>query len=221
MVVFVTGAAGPLGSEICRQVARFQPLAIVGLDAAGPPLLDLQQEIRAAYPAVLFHPEIGSLRNFARLTDLFDRYGPSILYHPAAHTLLDFNLFAAAADYNLDDFITVTPPKNLGMERDSSTNLERNPQKNLETNSSTNLERAPQKNLGTSRAPFTDSTGSDANQGCPQDSFAPLDTTGANQDSPLVSVTAPQPTRFRRLRLPKALPLPEAVQLLLQASLMN
>jgi hypothetical protein len=162
---------------------------------------------------------------------------------------MDFNLLAAAAEYNLDDFITVTPPKNpqknlgtsraplTGMERDSSTNLERNPQKNLGTNSSTNLERNPQKNLGTnsstnlernpqknlgtSRAPFTDSLAYDPNQGCPQDSFAPLDTLGMERDSPLVSVTAPQPTRFRRRRLPQALPIPEAVQLVLQASTMT
>ena len=76
VVVFVTGAAGSIGSEICRQVARFQPAAIVAFDAAETPLFHLQQEMRAAFPHVPFHPEIGNIQNSARLSEVFDCYGP-------------------------------------------------------------------------------------------------------------------------------------------------
>jgi FlaA1/EpsC-like NDP-sugar epimerase len=128
MVVVVTGAAGSIGSEICRQVARFQPLAIVGIDAAETPLFQLQQEMRAAFPRVLFCPEIGNIQNSARLADIFDYYGPSILYHAAAYKhvpMMEYSLFeaaennilgtanvaAAAAECGIDDFVMISSDK--------------------------------------------------------------------------------------------------------------
>jgi len=128
MVVVVTGAAGSIGSELCRQVARFQPLAIVGFDAAETPLFHLQQEMRAAFPNVLFYPEIGNIQNSARLAEVFDYYGPSILYHAAAYKhvpLMESSLFeaaennilgtaavaAAAAEYGIDDFVMISSDK--------------------------------------------------------------------------------------------------------------
>jgi FlaA1/EpsC-like NDP-sugar epimerase len=127
-VVVVTGAAGSIGSEICRQVARFGPLSIVGFDAAETPLFHLQQEMRTAYPDVLFYPEIGNIQNSARLAEVFDSYGPSILYHAAAYKhvpLMESSLFeaaennilgtanvaAAAAEYGIDDFVMISSDK--------------------------------------------------------------------------------------------------------------
>jgi FlaA1/EpsC-like NDP-sugar epimerase len=128
MVVVVTGAAGSIGSELCRQVARFHPLAIIGFDAAETPLFHLQQEMRAAFPDVLFFAEIGNVQNAARLADVFDYYGPSILYHAAAYKhvpMMESCLFeaaennilgtaavaAAAAEYGLDDFVMISSDK--------------------------------------------------------------------------------------------------------------
>ena len=128
MVVVVTGAAGSIGSEICRQVARFQPLAIVGFDAAETPLFHLQQEMRAAFPALPFYPEIGTIRDSARLAEVFDCYGPSILYHAAAYKhvpMMESSLLEAAhnnilgtaavatvaAEHGLDDFVMISSDK--------------------------------------------------------------------------------------------------------------
>jgi FlaA1/EpsC-like NDP-sugar epimerase len=128
VVVAVTGAAGSIGAEICRQIARFHPLAIVALDAAETPLFHIEQEMRAAFPGLAFHPEIGSVQNYGRLAEIFDFYGPSIVYHAAAYKhvpMMEANLFeavennilgtanvaAAAAAYGIDDFVMISSDK--------------------------------------------------------------------------------------------------------------
>ena len=127
-VVFVTGAAGSIGSEICRQVARFHPSAIVGLDAAETPLFHLEQEMRSSFPDVAFHPEIGCIREKVRLDDVLGHYEPSILYHAAAYKhvpMMESNIFAAvhnnilgtanvvaaAQAHGISDFVMISSDK--------------------------------------------------------------------------------------------------------------
>jgi len=57
----VTGAAGSIGSELCRQIARFHPLALVGFDAAETPLFHLGREMGKNFPDLKFHAEIGDI----------------------------------------------------------------------------------------------------------------------------------------------------------------
>jgi FlaA1/EpsC-like NDP-sugar epimerase len=83
--ILVTGAAGSIGSEICRQVARFRPAAIIGYEMAESPLFHLGREIARDFPGTVFHPEIGSIQNSARLREVFDRHRPSVVYHAAAY----------------------------------------------------------------------------------------------------------------------------------------
>ena len=97
-VVLVTGAAGSIGSEICRQLARFRPAAIVGFEIAESPIFNLQQEFRRSFPEVNFHAEIGSIQKPGRLTEVFERYGPSVVYHAAAYKhvpLMESHIFEA------------------------------------------------------------------------------------------------------------------------------
>lgn len=84
-VILVTGAAGSIGSEICRQIARFHPAAIVGFEIAESPLFHLQAEIARIFPGVTFHAEIGSIQNAARLREVFSRHQPAAVYHAAAY----------------------------------------------------------------------------------------------------------------------------------------
>ena len=72
-VILVTGAAGSIGSELCRQIAHFHPAGIVGFDIAESPLFEIDREMRQAFPNVPFHPEIGSIQNRSRLDDVLDR----------------------------------------------------------------------------------------------------------------------------------------------------
>src|ERR1035441_6066857 len=57
-VVMVTGAAGSIGSELCRQIARFRPRAIVGFDQAETPLFHIERELARTFPGLVFHSEI-------------------------------------------------------------------------------------------------------------------------------------------------------------------
>jgi len=83
--ILVTGAAGSVGSEICRQIARFRPAAIVGYDIAESHLFQLGLEIARDFPGCVFHPQIGSIRNPSRLKEVFERHGPAMVYHAAAY----------------------------------------------------------------------------------------------------------------------------------------
>lgn len=84
-VVLVTGAAGSIGSELCRQIARFSPAAIVGLDIAETALFYLDRGMRESFPGLSFYAEVGDIRNPRRLAEVFERYRPSVLYHAAAY----------------------------------------------------------------------------------------------------------------------------------------
>ena len=84
-VVLVTGAAGSIGSEICRQIARFGPKLIIGYDIAESPMFYLEQELRRLHPGLAFHPELGSIQNTQRLRETFTTFAPTVVYHAAAY----------------------------------------------------------------------------------------------------------------------------------------
>ncbi len=97
-VVLVTGAAGSIGSEICRQVARFRPKAIVGFEIAESPLFTLHLEMTRHFPNVPFHAEIGSIQSAVRLREVFEKHRPSVVFHAAAYKhvpLMESHIFEA------------------------------------------------------------------------------------------------------------------------------
>ena len=97
-VVLVTGAAGSIGSELCRQIARFHPAGIVGFEIAESPLFEIDREMRQAFPQTPFYPEIGSIQNRARLDEVLRQYSPSVVYHAAAYKhvpLMEAHVFEA------------------------------------------------------------------------------------------------------------------------------
>ncbi|HKF49221.1 MAG TPA: nucleoside-diphosphate sugar epimerase/dehydratase [Terracidiphilus sp.] len=127
-VVLVTGAAGSIGSELCRQIARFHPARIIGFDAAESPLFEIDREMTLLHPEIPFHPELGSIQNRSRLNDLFSQYRPSVVYHAAAYKHVPmmethvfeaitnnvfgtFNVASAAMDYGVEDFVMVSSDK--------------------------------------------------------------------------------------------------------------
>jgi FlaA1/EpsC-like NDP-sugar epimerase len=84
-VVLVTGAAGSIGTELCRQIARFRPDRIVGFEIAESPLFEIECEIHKKFPEIPFYPEIGSIQNRSRLDEVLSRHSPSIVFHAAAY----------------------------------------------------------------------------------------------------------------------------------------
>jgi len=85
-VILVTGGGGSIGSELCRQLARFQPKKLLILDIYENNAYDLQNELKYIYKDKLdFEVIIASVRDKARLREIFDKYKPSVVFHAAAH----------------------------------------------------------------------------------------------------------------------------------------
>jgi FlaA1/EpsC-like NDP-sugar epimerase len=127
-VVMVTGAAGSIGSELCRQIARFHPLALVGFDAAETPLFHLGREMGKNFPDLKFHAEIGDITRPDTLQRVMLHHQPSILYHAAAYKhvpMMERHVFAAvennifgtwqvaraAAKHGVEDFVMISTDK--------------------------------------------------------------------------------------------------------------
>ena len=84
--VLITGGGGSIGSELCRQIAACAPKRLVIFDIYENNAYDIQQELVMTYGESLnLSVEIGSVRDIARLDQLFDRYRPNIVFHAAAH----------------------------------------------------------------------------------------------------------------------------------------
>lgn len=83
--VLVTGAGGSIGSEICRQVARFQPDSILMLGHGENSIFEAKMALDREFPAVEKHAIIADVRDAARITSIFDSYRPQVVFHAAAH----------------------------------------------------------------------------------------------------------------------------------------
>lgn len=127
-VVMVTGAAGSIGSELCRQIARFGPRKIIGYEMAETPLFEIDRELIRLYPQLDFQAEMGSIQNRRRLDEVLRRHRPSVIYHAAAYKhvpLMESHLFEAvennilgtlnvalaAAEHNVRDFVMISSDK--------------------------------------------------------------------------------------------------------------
>lgn len=84
--VLVTGGGGSIGSELCRQIARFSPKKLIIFDIYENNAYDLQNELSRTYKNKL-HLEvlIGSVRDKERLKQVFSQYRPGVVFHAAAH----------------------------------------------------------------------------------------------------------------------------------------
>ncbi len=102
-VVMVTGAAGSIGSEICRQLASFRPLRLVALDIAETPLFHLENEFLERYASCPLLPTIGDVREEARMLRLMRENGVEIVFHAAAykHVPMMERHHSAAIDNNI------------------------------------------------------------------------------------------------------------------------
>jgi len=99
--VLVTGAAGSIGSEICRQVARFNPHKIVLFDSAETPLFYLEKELLDKYPELPLIPVVGDIRNKDRVETVFNEFMPDVVFHAAAYKhvpMMEYNPVEAVSN---------------------------------------------------------------------------------------------------------------------------
>ncbi len=126
--VLVSGAAGSIGSELCRQIAALHPASLIGFDIAESPLFHLDNEMSRDFPECLFKPEVGTIQNPARLRDLFEACHPSVVYHAAAYkhvplmeahpleavennVLGTWNLSTIAREFDVETFVMISSDK--------------------------------------------------------------------------------------------------------------
>ena len=83
--VMVTGAAGSIGSELCRQLASFGPKKLVLFDNGETPMHNLRLELEERYKDLDFVPVIGDVRQEPRLDYVFRKYRPQVVFHAAAY----------------------------------------------------------------------------------------------------------------------------------------
>ena len=126
--VLVTGGGGSIGSELCRQIAQHNPRQLIIFDIYENNAYDIQQELKYRYPGLDLVVLIGSVRDQARVDEIFETYRPDIVCHAAAHKhvpLMEdspneaiknnvfgtYNVAQAADAYGADTFILISSDK--------------------------------------------------------------------------------------------------------------
>jgi len=127
-VVLVTGAGGSIGSELSRQIAANNPKQLILFDIYENSVYEIELELKKKYPGLSLVTLIGSVRDYKKVNELFDKYNPEIVYHAAAHKhvpLMEdspneaiknncfgtFNLAMAAILHNTKRFLLISSDK--------------------------------------------------------------------------------------------------------------
>ncbi len=126
--IMVTGAAGSIGSELCRQIAKYNPKNVILFDQAESSLYFAELELSDNYPGVNFVPIVGDLQDVRRVKEVMSRYVPEIVFHSAAYKhvplleqnpseavknniLVTRNLALVARDSGVDRFVLISTDK--------------------------------------------------------------------------------------------------------------
>ena len=126
--VLVTGGGGSIGSELCRQISKFNPKELIIFDIYENNAYEIQNELKRNYPNLNLTTLIGSVRDTVRLEEVYSTYKPEVVFHAAAHKhvpLMEdspaeavknnvvgtFNVASLASDYNVERFVLISTDK--------------------------------------------------------------------------------------------------------------
>lgn len=84
-IILVTGAAGSIGAELCRQISHYEPKLLILLDVAESCLYDVQQEFKESYPDCPLKVVLGDVRSKRQISTVFKNYKPEVVFHAAAY----------------------------------------------------------------------------------------------------------------------------------------
>ncbi|TBL70848.1 nucleoside-diphosphate sugar epimerase/dehydratase [Paenibacillus thalictri] len=84
-VVLITGAGGSIGSELCRQIAPYNPRKLVVLGHGENSIYAIEQELRRLFPELQIEPVIADVQDMGRMKIIFERLSPQVVFHAAAH----------------------------------------------------------------------------------------------------------------------------------------
>ncbi|UKS31253.1 polysaccharide biosynthesis protein [Paenibacillus sp. HWE-109] len=129
-VVLVTGAGGSIGSEICRQVTKFNPQKLILLGHGENSIYSIEMELKDTYgrTEVEFMTEIADVQDVKKMMSIMNKYRPSVVYHAAAHkhvplmernpeeafknnVIGTMNVAMAASQYEVDTFVMISTDK--------------------------------------------------------------------------------------------------------------
>jgi FlaA1/EpsC-like NDP-sugar epimerase len=118
--VLVTGAAGSIGSELCRQMLNFEPERLVLLDQAETPLFFLERELkRKNHQHTGLSPVVADITRSGQIAQVFDEFRPQVVYHAAAYKhvpLMETNCSAAILNNVLGTAVVANVANRLGVE---------------------------------------------------------------------------------------------------------
>lgn len=128
--VMVTGAGGSIGSELCRQLIRFEPEKLILVGHGEFSIYTIEMELRAICEekGIILKALIGDIRDSKRMSEIMETYQPSIIYHAAAHKhvpLMEYNpheavknniigtrnVAEAAVKYGVETFVLISTDK--------------------------------------------------------------------------------------------------------------
>jgi FlaA1/EpsC-like NDP-sugar epimerase len=126
--ILITGAAGSIGSEICRQVARFEPARLVIFDKAESDLFKIECELRESFPEMELVTALGDIGDRGRLSEVIERAQVDNIFHAAAYkhvpmmeshvieavrnnVLGTWNLLSTARSQNVRNFLMISSDK--------------------------------------------------------------------------------------------------------------
>lgn len=84
-VVLVTGAGGSIGSELCRQIAAYQPERLLLVEQSEGQMFQIEQELIGRGFGQVIEPLIGNILDGVRMREIFEQYQPQLVFHAAAH----------------------------------------------------------------------------------------------------------------------------------------
>jgi len=83
--ILITGAAGSIGSELCRQIAKFKPALLIALDQDETGIFNIAQEMKSQFPSLKFETIIGDILDKEKMEYVFEKFRPQIVFHAAAY----------------------------------------------------------------------------------------------------------------------------------------
>ena len=83
--ILVTGAAGSIGSELCRQIAKFKPSSIILLDQDETGIFNISEELKDRFIDLIFYPVIADIQDQEKMDYVFKKFQPEIIFHAAAY----------------------------------------------------------------------------------------------------------------------------------------
>jgi FlaA1/EpsC-like NDP-sugar epimerase len=83
--VLVTGAGGSIGSELCRQICRFQPASLILYERSESPLYEIDLELKTDHPELNIIPILGDIRDRSQISKAFAGTRPQVVFHAAAY----------------------------------------------------------------------------------------------------------------------------------------